>query len=164
PSLIRFPKGSVPEAIPALRVEGDVDILSEDGRPDAVCDLLVVGIGSMVATAQEVADKLRADGVSVRVVDPRWVLPVSSHLVSLGAHATAVAVIEDNVVGSGVGAAISHAMSASQSPHHPVWCFGVRQEFLDHGSRAQVLERVGLTPDSIATTLISRLGNQTRSL
>ncbi len=164
PSMIRFPKGSVPETISALRIQGDVDILSEDGDPETACELLIVGIGSMVPAALEVADKLRADGVSVRVVDPRWVLPVSSHLVSLGARANAVAVIEDNVVGSGVGAAISHAMSASQGPHRPVWCFGVRQEFLDHGSRGQVLERVGLTPDSIATTLISRLGNQTRSL
>ncbi len=162
PSMIRFPKGTVPESIPALRVDGDVDVLSEDGGPEMPCDLLIVGIGSMVPTAQEVADKLGADGVSVRVVDPRWVLPVSAHLVRLGAQANAIAVIEDNVVGSGVGAAISHAISASERPHLPVWCFGVPQEFLDHGSRAQVLERVGLTPDSIATTLISRLGSQTR--
>jgi 1-deoxy-D-xylulose-5-phosphate synthase len=67
-----------------------------------------------------------------------------------------VAVIEDNVAGSGVAAAVSYAVAAASGPAVPVWSFGVRQEFQDHGSRGQVLERVGLTADSIATSLVSR--------
>ncbi len=157
PSVIRFPKGSVPEVIDAVRTHGDVDVVSEDSDAASRTDVLLVGVGSMVATAGMVAEKLRAEGMTVRVVDPRWVLPVSLDLVSLSHHAGAVAVIEDNVVGSGVGAAITHAIATSESVAPPVWCFGVRQEFLDHGSRNQVLERVGLTPDAVATSLLSRL-------
>ncbi len=170
PSVIRFPKGTVGDPIVALRVEGDIDVLSEEVRsedprsegaaaePD--CDVLMVAIGAMAPTAAQVADKLRADGVTVRVVDPRWVLPVSQHLIAMSARASAVAVIEDNVVGSGIGAAISYAVAAAPGPGRPVWCYGVRQDFLDHGTRSQVLERVGLTPDSITTSLTTRLSNQ----
>ena len=34
---------------------------------------------------------------------------------------------------------------------------GIPSEFLDHGSRGQVLDRVGLTPDAVASRLRARL-------
>src|SRR5699024_11530144 len=45
PSAIRFPKGAVPAAVPALRRQGTVDVLAE---PDDVgpADVLIVTIGS----------------------------------------------------------------------------------------------------------------------
>ncbi|MGB7449413.1 MAG: 1-deoxy-D-xylulose-5-phosphate synthase [Ornithinimicrobium sp.] len=160
PTLIRFPKGNTPAAVPALRVDGEVDVLSEEGPAGATCDLLVVAVGAMAPMALEVAEKVRAEGFTVRVLDPRWVLPISADLVAQTRRAGAVAVIEDNVVGSGVCAAISYAVSAAPGPNVPVWSYGVRQEFQDHGSRGQVLERVGLTADSIATSLVSRYREQ----
>ncbi|HKJ13057.1 MAG TPA: 1-deoxy-D-xylulose-5-phosphate synthase [Ornithinimicrobium sp.] len=156
PTVIRFPKGGSPAALPAVRVDGDVDVLSEDEPADRACDVLLVSVGAMAPMAIEVAEKVRADGFTVRVLDPKWVLPVSTDLVAQTRRAGCVAVIEDNVVGSGVAAAVSYAVASSEGPTVPVWSYGVRQEFLDHGSRGQVLERVGLTPDSIATSLVSR--------
>jgi 1-deoxy-D-xylulose-5-phosphate synthase len=35
--------------------------------------------------------------------------------------------------------------------------FGLPKEFLDHGSRGQVLDLVGLTPDVVANSLRDRL-------
>ncbi|MGB5951907.1 MAG: 1-deoxy-D-xylulose-5-phosphate synthase [Ornithinimicrobium sp.] len=160
PTVLRFPKGSSPAVIPAMRTTGGVDVLSEEGEPEDPCDTLIIAVGAMASTALEVADKLRADGISTRVIDPRWVLPVNPEIIAQSERAGSIAVIEDNVVGSGIGAAMSHAISTDRSTPCPLWCFGIRQEFLDHGSRPQVLERVGLTPDSIATSLISRLGSQ----
>jgi 1-deoxy-D-xylulose-5-phosphate synthase len=58
-----------------VRADGEVDVLSEDGPAGTPCDLLVVAVGAMAPTALEVADKVRADGFTVRVMDPRWVLP-----------------------------------------------------------------------------------------
>jgi 1-deoxy-D-xylulose-5-phosphate synthase len=34
---------------------------------------------------------------------------------------------------------------------------GIPTEFIDHASRGQILERIGLTPEHIATELASRL-------
>mgnify|MGYP006197789685 CR=1 FL=1 len=53
------------------------------GTTVVVGAIVVVGVGAMAATALEVADKLAAQGRSVMVVDPRWVLPVSADLVDL---------------------------------------------------------------------------------
>ena len=36
--------------------------------------------------------------------------------------------------------------------------YGIPRRFLDHATRAQVLDEVGLTPDPIATDLLGRLG------
>ncbi|WP_256839276.1 1-deoxy-D-xylulose-5-phosphate synthase [Ornithinimicrobium faecis] len=152
PSVIRFPKGTVAEPIQAVGAHGSVDILREAESPD----LLIVSIGSMADIAGEVAEKLGAQGISAKVVDPRWVLPISEDLLELTSTVAAVAVIEDNLVDSGIGAALGARLRAGGT-RTPVWTYGIPKQFLDHGSRSQVLERIGLTPDTIATSLIDCL-------
>jgi 1-deoxy-D-xylulose-5-phosphate synthase len=154
PSVVRFPKGTVSEPIEAVATDGDLDVLREcEGDPD----LLLVSVGAMAPLALQVADKLAAEGRTVRVVDPRWVLPVSDDLVRVARRAGAVAVIEDNIVGGGIGSALSRAVADAGGPLRPLWCYGIPQQFLDHASRSQILEQVGLTPDQVATSLTERL-------
>ncbi|KGN33257.1 1-deoxy-D-xylulose-5-phosphate synthase [Knoellia sinensis KCTC 19936] len=154
PSVIRFPKGSVADAIEAVRTIDGVDVLAE---PDeAEVDLLLVGVGSMVATTLTVADKLAAEGLRVRVVDPVWALPVNPAVGDLARSARRVAVVEDNSVSGGVGSHIAQALRDS-GIDAAVDLFGLPREFLDHGSRGQVLDLVGLTPDAIATKLLGTL-------
>jgi 1-deoxy-D-xylulose-5-phosphate synthase len=150
PTVVRFPKGDVAGPVPRVRRLGSLDVLCESG-PGAV-DLLIVGVGAMASTSVSVAEKLEAQGYSVRVVDPRWVLPVSDELVLAARDAGAVAVIEDNLVAGGIGSAVTLALSQAGC-RATVHCCGIPKEFLDHGSRAQVLEQIGLTPDAIATSL-----------
>jgi 1-deoxy-D-xylulose-5-phosphate synthase len=154
PSVIRFPKGTVGEPIVAVRTAGTVDVLAEPD--DGEVDLLLVGVGSMAATALAVAEKLAAEGVRARVVDPVWALPVSADLVELARGAGRVAVVEDNVVTVGVGAQVARAVHEAGIVA-PVDTFGLPQEFLPHASRGQVLDAVGLTPDVVAGTLRQRL-------
>ena len=150
PTVLRFPKGDVADPIPRVRQLGSLDVLHESGH--GAVDLLIVGVGAMAATSISVAEKLEAQGLSVRVVDPRWVLPVCPDLVQAAGEATAVAVIEDNLVSGGIGSAVTLAMRQVGSTA-PVHCFGIPKEFLKHASRSQVLEQIGLTPDAIATSL-----------
>lgn len=150
PTVLRFPKGDVGNPIALVRRLGSIDVLHESG-PGPV-DLLILGVGAMASTSVSVAEKLAAQGHSVRVVDARWVLPVSPELVEAAGDATAVAVIEDNLVSGGIGSAVTLAMRQAGS-NAPVYCHGIPKEFLEHASRSQVLEQIGLTPDAIATSL-----------
>src|SRR3954451_13422549 len=154
PTVLRFPKGDVAEPIAALERWGSLDVLHGPGT-DPV-DLLLVGVGSMASTAVGVAEKLQAHGRSVRVIDPRWVLPVSDDLVEAARAAGAVAVVEDNLVSSGIGTAVTVALREA-GLDLPVHLHGIPKEFLEHASRSQVLEQVGLTADSIATSLAAVL-------
>jgi 1-deoxy-D-xylulose-5-phosphate synthase len=154
PTVLRFPKGDVGDPIARVRQLGNLDVLHESG-PGPV-DLLILGVGAMAATAVSVAEKLVAQGHSVRVVDARWVLPVSPELIEASGNASAVAVIEDNLVSGGIGSAVTLAMSQAGC-QAAVHCYGIPKEFLDHASRSQVLEQIGLTPDAISTSLGSVL-------
>jgi 1-deoxy-D-xylulose-5-phosphate synthase len=154
PSVVRFPKGSVGAPIEAVSTVGTVDVLAE---PDeAEVDVLLVGVGSMAATAMAAAEKLSAEGVRVRVVDPVWALPVSPDLVTLAGAAGRVAVVEDNVVVGGIGSQVELVLREAGLAT-PLDQFGIPSEFLDHGSRGQVLDRIGLTPDAVASRLRDRL-------
>ncbi|MFQ6170639.1 1-deoxy-D-xylulose-5-phosphate synthase [Oryzobacter sp. R7] len=155
PSVVRFPKGTVADPIEAVRTVGTVDVLAEPDDGDV--DVLLVGIGSMAATALTAAEKLAAEGVRVRVVDPVWALPVSADLVGLSSGARRVAVVEDNVVVGGIGSQVALAVRESGSDV-PVDSFGLPKRFLDHGSRGFVLDAASLTPDAVAATLRTRLG------
>ena len=155
PSVIRFSKQNLPAPLPAVRTAGTVDVLLEPGPVTSV-DLLLVGLGEMGTTAMSVADKLTAQGRTVRVVDPRWCLPVSDDLVELARHAGAVAVIEDNLVIGGVGSQVGQALRDA-GMHLPVHLHGIPKRFLAHASRGEVLEEIGLTPDAIADRLAAAL-------
>jgi len=150
PTVLRFPKGDVADPVGRVRALASLDVLQES-QPGAV-DLLIVGVGAMAATSVSVAEKLEAQGLSVRVVDPRWVLPVNPDLVRAAGDAAAVAVIEDNLVSGGIGSSVTLALRQAGSST-TVHCYGIPKEFLAHASRSQVLDQIGLTPDAIATSL-----------
>lgn len=158
PSVIRFPKGTAPEPIPALARLGSVDVLHEPAASadQAGVDLLLVAVGSMAATALTVAEKLEAQGLRARVVDPRWSLPVSPDLVEAARAAAAVAVIEDSLEIGGVGTHVAAALTEA-GVDVPVHRHGIPTEFIHHASRGQVLEEVGLTPEAIAASLLQAM-------
>ncbi len=154
PTVVRFPRGEVAEPLPSVDRLGSVDVLLRASGERV--DLLVVSVGAMAPTAITVGEKLEAHGLSVMVVDPRWVLPVADDLLAVCAGAGAVAVLEDNVVSGGIGTAVTAAMRAD-GQQQPVHLHGIPKRFLEHGSRDQVLDEAGLSPDAIATALMAAL-------
>jgi 1-deoxy-D-xylulose-5-phosphate synthase len=156
PTVIRFSKQNAPALLPALRTVGSVDVLAETSSDGAV-ELLLVGLGEMATTAMAVSEKLTAQGHTVRVVDPRWCLPVSEHLVDLARDAGAVAVLEDNLAVGGVGSQVTAAVREA-GLSVPVHLHGIPKRFLQHASRGEVLEEIGLTPDAVADQIHAVLG------
>ncbi|WP_309079966.1 1-deoxy-D-xylulose-5-phosphate synthase [Zhihengliuella sp.] len=165
PTVLRFSKGTVGRAIEAVeRLEDGVDVLARSGESrehDADArDVLIVAVGSMAGTGLEVASRLAAQGITATVVDPRWVLPVPRSIVGLAARHRLVVSIEDGVRAGGVGARIRQEMRAAgvDTALNEV---GLPVEFLAHGSRSQILERVGLTAANIAQSTVAQvLGTQ----
>jgi 1-deoxy-D-xylulose-5-phosphate synthase len=152
PTVVRFPKGPPTADLEAVDRAGDVDILARKGAPD----VLLVAVGAMGATGVEVADRLEAQGIGVTVVDPRWVKPVSPHLVDLARRHRLVVSVEDNGVVGGCGAVLMQTLS-EQGVETPVRVHGIPQEFLDHAKRAAILERVGLTSQAVARTVVEEI-------
>lgn len=161
PSLIRFPKGTEPPAIQALATFGDLDVLADHGCTGEIelsddVELLLISVGAMAPVAMSAAKIVASRGHRVRVVDPRWVLPVSAELVGAARKARIVAVVEDHVADNGIGSAVAAALAA-EGVMLPVVRFGLPKTFLDHASRSQVLTDAGLVPEPIADKLLAAL-------
>ncbi|HEY0887990.1 MAG TPA: 1-deoxy-D-xylulose-5-phosphate synthase [Nocardioides sp.] len=152
PTVVRFPKGPPPEEIPAVDRVGGSDVLLRSGRRD----VLVVAVGAMAGMGLEVGERLVAQGIGATVVDPRWVKPVDPALVTLAEEHLLVVTIEDNGVIGGVGAVLLQTLAAA-GVSTPVRIHGIPQDFLDHAKRDRILERVGLSAQSIARGVVEEL-------
>ncbi len=153
PTVVRFSKGSVGnEWEPLRRFDDGVDVLRDADHKD----VLIVTVGPMAELGLQVADRLADQGIGATVVDPRWVVPVAGSIISLAAEHRIVISIEDGVRVGGVGTRIRQDLRAA-GVDTPVTELGLPDEFLEHGSRAEILEQVGLTPQRIARDLVAQV-------
>ena len=149
PTVVRFPKGPPPDDVPSVGREGGCDVLLRSGTKD----VLLVGIGSMAATAVDVGRRLVDQGIGVTVVDPRWVKPVDPALVDLARAHRLVVCVEDNGVVGGCGSVLLQTLNEARV-RTPVRLHGIPQEFLGHAKRTAILDRVGLSPQTLARGIV----------
>src|SRR3954451_15263288 len=86
PTVLRFPKTPLGAPVAAGRTLGGGDVLHEPFG-DADVDVLLVAVGATAADAVEAAGAVARAGYSVRVVAPRWVMPIDPALIRLAAGA-----------------------------------------------------------------------------
>ncbi len=148
PTVVRFPKGNVGGEVEAVAKLGGMDVLRVPA-PGLGLDVLLAGAGPMSLTGLEVADRLADHGIGVTVVDPRWTKPVDDALAEAARQHRLVVTIEDNGRVGGFGDAVARLLR-DHDVDVPVKTFGLPQEFLSHGTRAEVLDEAGLTPQQLA--------------
>ncbi|MFJ9447068.1 1-deoxy-D-xylulose-5-phosphate synthase [Kitasatospora sp. NPDC101235] len=146
PTVVRFPKGNVGPAVPAVERIGGVDVLLRTGRAP---EILLVAVGATASACLDAARLLLAEGFTATVVDPRWVKPVDPVLPELAGAHRLVVTVEDNGRTGGVGSAVAQALRDADVDV-PVRVLGLPQEFLDHASRGEILEEAGLTGTGVA--------------
>ncbi|GAB3407343.1 1-deoxy-D-xylulose-5-phosphate synthase [Schumannella luteola] len=153
PTVLRFSKGSVGSEYDAVRRTDDgVDVLREAPHRD----VLLVAVGPMAKLAMTVAERLAAQGIGATVVDPRWVVPVPASVIELAAQHRLVVSIEDGIRVGGIGTRIRQDLRAA-GVDTAVDELGLPDEFLDHASRDQILEQVGLTDQAIARDIVAQV-------
>jgi 1-deoxy-D-xylulose-5-phosphate synthase len=156
PFAIRYPKGGA-VSVPALPVEplevGRAELLSEGE------DVLLVAVGRMVEVAEKAAVDLAGKGIGAGVVNARWVKPLDPRIVEWSQPVRHVVTLEDNVVAGGFGAAVMEALSAA-GVVKPVTNIGVPDRFLPFGSAADIMEMLGMDPDSVVERVLVALGQR----
>jgi 1-deoxy-D-xylulose-5-phosphate synthase len=154
PIAIRYPKSaavSVP-AIPAAPIPvGEAQLLS------AGSDVLLVAVGRMVEVAEKAALDLGERGVSVGVVNARWVKPLDPHILEWATPVAHVVTLEDNVLAGGFGSAVMEAFSAAGITKE-VTRIGVPDEFLPFGSPSDLHESVGMDAVGVVSRVLALLG------
>jgi 1-deoxy-D-xylulose-5-phosphate synthase len=145
PSVLRFSKEQLPADLPPVDQVDGLDVLLRTEEPR----VLVVAYGQLAGMGVAVGRRLADQGIGVTVVDPVWALPVNPALVGLAGEHELVITIEDNGVVGGCGSRLAQEMRFAEVDT-AFREFGIPQEFLDHGSRAELLAEIGLTAQDIA--------------
>ncbi len=139
----RLAVDSVTDEVPGYQFELGKGAVLRDGS-----DVTVIATGMMVQEAVKAADSLKAEGLSVRVIDMHTIKPLDEELVLKAARETGAIVTseEANVLG-GLGSAVCECVSAGCPV--PVVRHGVNDEFGRSGEAKAVLKAYNLTADGI---------------
>jgi 1-deoxy-D-xylulose-5-phosphate synthase len=149
PSMVRYPKGAVQIDIPAFERRDGIDVLYRGES----ADVLLVSIGSMAAIAVEAASMAYREGVGVTVIDPRWVKPLPTSLITMSQRYKSVVVLEDGIKRGGIASSISE-MFREAGLVTPIHSIGVPLEFIEHSKRSEILSDLGITAQNISRSIV----------
>jgi len=149
PAAVRYPRGSgtgvaVQKELTALPIgKGE---MRRRGH-----GIALLAFGAMVAPCARVADALDAT-----LVNMRFVKPLDEALIlELARTHSALVTIEDNAIAGGAGSGVAEFL-ASQGITVALLQLGLADEFLDHGSREELLAQAGLDSASIEDAIRAR--------
>lgn len=156
PTVVRYPKGALPAPIEAVEKRAYADILVNADQPSVT----IVSTGSMAQLGIDVAGQLSNVGIHTRVVDPRWLLPVSDEFATDLADSDLIVVLEDGLSNGGYASVLRDALAANHL-FTPVIGRGIPSQFLPHASRPEILHELGLEKDAIAEEIRAVLSTRT---
>ena len=153
PFAIRYPRGEA-EGVPLPEVP---EVLPED-KARMVRegdDVALLAFGRMVGYACKAAEALEQQGISVRVVDMRWVKPLDADAIREAAGTKLVVTVEEGVIAGGAGEGVLGEM-ACMGLHTPALNLGISDAFVTQGGVGQLLHEQGLDAEGIATSVKDR--------
>lgn len=116
-------------------------------------DATVIACGLMVSTAIEAAEKLAAEGISVKVVDMFCVKPIDAALIEACAKETgAIVTAEEHSVVGGLGGAVSEVL-AKAGCAVPTEMIGTQDCHCESGPYKAILAKYGLDADAVAAAV-----------
>ncbi|EOS58116.1 1-deoxy-D-xylulose-5-phosphate synthase [Paenibacillus barengoltzii G22] len=113
-------------------------------------NLTIVAVGPMVQVAEEVAERLKREGVSAAVVNARFLKPLDGEmLVQLAQSSGTMIVLEEASQAGSLGSAILEFYAEQGITGLDIRLMGVPDRFIEHGSIKEQLEEVGLTAENV---------------
>ena len=122
--------------------------------------ILLLGYGTMVNTAMQVAEILGEHGIEATVVNARFVKPLDTELIlPLASGIGKVATLEEGCLMGGFGSAVLEALQENDVLV-PVKRFGVPDKLVDHAKPDESKADLGLTSPQIAEGLLKTFFKQ----
>ena len=161
PASIRYPRGrgfgvSIDDRPVSLEI-GTGEIVFE--AENAV--LAIVAIGATVYPAIAAAEKLKEKGISVRVINARFVKPLDEKLLCHTAHLLKrIITVEENVLMGGFGSAVLELLEQKGIRDAVVKRLGIRDEFVEHASQGELRKLYGIDEEGIMEAAQRMLENR----
>lgn len=146
PIAIRYPRGEAYDGLEEYRepmVYGKSELIFE-GEETAL-----LSVGSMVETAVEVREKLKADKINATLVNARFIKPLDTKILDrLALKHKKIVTMEENVKNGGFGMAVSEYMQ-EYHPEVKVQSIALPDAFITHGNPKLLKAKAGIDADSI---------------
>jgi len=148
PICVRYPRGAGP-GTPLLE-EIDTLPIGVGERLRDGDDVAIVAYGYGVTPSLEAAQMLGDEGIHASVINARFCKPLDAELILEAARRCGrVVTVEDGVLQGGFGSAVLE-MLQDHGCRVPVMRLGIPDQFIEHGKREKLLERLGLDAAGIA--------------
>jgi len=155
PVVIRYPRGG----------EGSIKFDIHEGlegekaeRVKSGKNLTIIAIGKMVERAVQVANILEKMDKSVEVINARFLKPLDKDVLLASIQKTKkVITIEDNLLKGGLGSGVEELIIEAGLNGIDFKKYGYPDEFIKHGSVAEIEKKYGLDAESIALDISKML-------
>jgi 1-deoxy-D-xylulose-5-phosphate synthase len=155
---VRYPRGGGP----GISEDSEMTLLpigkAEMRRQSQDNRVAILAFGTMVQTADSVAESLDATVVNMRFVKP---LDESVVLEMARTHRVIVT-IEENVIMGGAGSAVNECLAANNI-QIPILNLGIPDRHVDHGSQLQQLVEIGLDENGVRESIMEKIKLQGNS-
>jgi len=134
--------------LPIITKEEDVFTIGKANALRAGHDATVIACGVMVAEALSAAEKLKLEGIELKVVNMHTIKPIDVEMIVNSAKETgAIVTAEEHQITGGLGSAVAEVLAR----HYPcpMEMVGVKDSFGESGSPAQLLAHYGLKDANI---------------
>ena len=126
-------------------------------------DVLLVGYGTMVYPALQVAEILGEHGIEATVINARFVKPLDTELIlPLAKRIGKVVTLEEGCLMGGFGSAVLEALQENDVLV-PVKRFGIPDKLVDHATSDQSKADLGLTSSQMAEQILSKFFSKSLS-
>lgn len=154
PVAIRYPRGS------GLGVSIDEPLqqltIGESEELKSGADVVFLATGSMVEPCTAAREILAAKGIQTGIINARFIKPLDEQMLrKLSRETRIIITVEENVLAGGFGSAVLEYINAQNFNGVKVLRLGLPDQFIEQGTRAQLLEKYALHPEGIASAVSS---------
>lgn len=157
PSAIRYPREKVQSSVTGHQSPVTFDI-GEGEILKTGEDIAFISIGNCVHSAFSAAKRLEREGISVMVVNARFIKPLDRNLlISIASRIKRIITVEENTLTGGFGSAVLEFLNDMEIPHVKVRRLGLPDEFIAQGQQDELRKKYGLDEEGIYQAALSIL-------
>jgi 1-deoxy-D-xylulose-5-phosphate synthase len=157
PLVIRYPKGEA-------KIYEDIESQSqkiEYGKSEIVAegkDITIVAVGNMFEYCYKALKELNIQGISVELINARFIKPVDSKTIIDSVNKTRkILIVEDNLKIGGYGYMVMDVLNESKLKDYKLEIKAYPDEYIKQGSRSILYNVYGLDELGIVNTVLNML-------
>lgn len=116
-------------------------------------DVAIIGVGNIFEEADKAVKILEEEGYKAGLINPRYLKPFDEQLIcDISKQYDKIAIVEEGILNGGFGMMINEFLSENDYKGE-VRCFGIKDQFVEHGSIAELRKMLKIDGESIADAI-----------